>query len=1068
MKKIISFLIAITLLFGLSTSVLAFEMPEGEDYLYSFKTGRETKVYHFGTGEPVTLPKQYFEVEAEMRGVWVATVYNIAIGKQNGTSQKAIDDYKKEFLTILDRMEAFGMNTLFFQVRPANDAFYSSKLNPWSEFLVGAGIDPGWDPLAWMIEETHKRGFDFECWMNAYRVTTSSVLPDSSKVASTYSNDELVKFKEKALVALANQNFAKLHPEYVVMGESDTRLILNPSEIAVQDFIVASLKEIIENYDIDGMHFDDYFYLNGQTSSDLVNTNFAGGKAYDANYTGEKLLNDLANYQEYLDGNSKYAHMERGYNLGDFRRENINVMMRRIRAMVDEYNEQNNEDVEFGSKPAAVWRSNSQYCSAGSTRCSPIGSNTHEGAYSSYSDLFADTWKWVEEGLVDFVAPQVYYAFEDNIAGYADIVDWWASMVSALNEQRKQEGKKEIKLYIAHGIYKYRDAPTQFYNSSEIRNQLKYNQKHEAIKGSAVYSYENLYQFSNPVHEDGIRYFKNTWYNAPTYPLPHGENDAQNLKITDYKTAKDKIDGSYTITFNQIPNARVYGLYKVKKGTTFDPKDLSTRIQIQYSPYVEGEKEVLRIYDYDEDYDYYVKIVSKNGHLSEESTYIDFSNTSEYESIKVNYLSPVSSQILKGDTITIRGKVSSMNSSKLTYKVWYMENGVDRERLLGSGNVINQEFVFQFKAYSYNVDNVAFKFEFTDGNATIFATTNTFDIVSSLTDVMITSLDSVLSGYQIGSEVAVYANVHNPNQESYVYRIYMVNEETNEKTLVEEQTTKEVIIRKLVALKNISFTRAHFLLEIEMSTYTNKVISTPFDIYHGTNVKFPNIQVDSFQPTLYQNIKIQVDLQQEENFIPYYISLVNESYHEIQSLASGYANSNTNVIICNWFVEYSPTSTYYVKVQVGDNSNAVVQYSNKIQLQYPSHIVNDNIHLSETKVKPGKEVEISFQFNNYEEKEMTYQVWLVDSTTFEKKGNMIQSGTSTEENVTITYTVPTEEGKYKIWVEVIGDSKTTHMSDVLEVTKKASCGSCNKGATQLVLGTMALSTALLFLRKRKG
>jgi hypothetical protein len=80
-----------------------------------------------------------------MRGVWVATVYNIAIGKQNGTSEDAINDYKAEFLTILDRMEEYGMNTLYFQIRPSNDAFYKSELNPWSQFLVAPGVDPGWD-----------------------------------------------------------------------------------------------------------------------------------------------------------------------------------------------------------------------------------------------------------------------------------------------------------------------------------------------------------------------------------------------------------------------------------------------------------------------------------------------------------------------------------------------------------------------------------------------------------------------------------------------------------------------------------------------------------------------------------------------------------------------------------------------------------------------------------------------------------------------------------------------------------------------------------------------------------
>ena len=205
MKKILSIILCLLFVFSLfSLNNVSAEVPnEDETYLYSTKGGTVKKVYHYGGGE-VTIPKNFTVYESEMRGVWVATVYNIAIGKQKDTSQKAINDYKAEFLTILDRMEEYGMNTLFFQIRPSNDAFYKSKLNPWSQFLVGAGIDPGWDPLEWMIEETHKRGFDFQCWMNAYRVTTESALPDNDKMASTYATSDLLKYKKEKISQLSN------------------------------------------------------------------------------------------------------------------------------------------------------------------------------------------------------------------------------------------------------------------------------------------------------------------------------------------------------------------------------------------------------------------------------------------------------------------------------------------------------------------------------------------------------------------------------------------------------------------------------------------------------------------------------------------------------------------------------------------------------------------------------------------------------------------------------------------------------------------------------------------------
>ena len=447
-KKILCFLIINTLIFF---SFVNFSFAaSGEQNVYS---GNGSKIYHYGTTNPVTIPKEYLTAEYEMRGVWVATVYNIAIQPQGGVTEKAIQGYKDEFISILDRMEEYNMNTLYFQVRPSNDAFYKSDLNPWSEFLAGAGVDPGWDPLEWMIEETHKRGFVFQCWLNAFRVTVYSVLPDNEAKASKYSNTDLIKYKKNALNALAKGNFAKENPECVVMGESDTRLILNPSDPKVQNFLIDTVMEIVENYDVDGLHFDDYFYLSGG-SANTYNGNFAGGKTYDNLLVGERQLNDLPNYLAYQNNDLKYSHLEKGLNLGDFRRASLNHMIKSIYEEISKYNEINNDCVEFGAKPTAAWRSNIKNCSKSCVKCAENGSNTSPNAYTSYNDLFADTLSWVKNGWVDYIAPQVYFGFNSQEVPYADIVKWWAEQVDAINEQNKNEGKKEIKLYIAHGIYK--------------------------------------------------------------------------------------------------------------------------------------------------------------------------------------------------------------------------------------------------------------------------------------------------------------------------------------------------------------------------------------------------------------------------------------------------------------------------------------------------------------------------------------------------------------------------------------------------------------------------------------
>lgn len=917
-KKVLMLCIVLTFAFCFVKPVEASDLPDGESYLYSTKTGTLSKVYHYGTGSAVTLPNNYFAYEAEMRGVWVATVYNIAIGKQTGTTKTEIEAYKNEFLTILNRMEEFGMNTIFFQIRPSNDAFYRSELNPWSQFLVGPGVDPGWDPLEWMIEETHKRGFDFQCWMNAYRVTTESVLPDSKKKASFYSNEQLISFKQQAINGLADGNFAKLHPEYVVMGEADTRLILNPSEVAVQDFIVATLKEIIENYDIDGMHFDDYFYLNGDISSDTLNTNFAGGKNYDNSLTGINILNDLGNYQEYLNNDPKYSHMERGYNLGDFRRENVNTMMRKIRKMVDEYNLENNDCVEFGSKPAAVWRSNSEYCN-GSSRCSEIGSNTSQDAYSSYSDLFADTWKWVEEGLVDYVAPQVYYAFEDNYAPYADVVDWWAKMVTELNATRTQEGLKEIKLYIAHGIYKYRDNADQFYNPSEIRNQIVYNKKYPAIKGSALYSYENLYIFNNTQHERGISYLKNNWVNNPVYPLPHGTDDSKNLKVEDYTISKDLINNKIIIQFLKPVNSRVYGLYKVLKGMNFDQTDLSTRIMVKYDPYVENQNEIIEIDDYDENYDYYLKVISKNGYISSETTKIDFSKVDVFESIKLHDLSLINSEILCDEQIKISLKVDNPLNKDLSYNVWYYEKGINKHREIAKGNVVNGEIAFIYKAYPYETSESSLHFEVSDGVNIVEFDTPRFNIVRTRTMPYIFSCNKFSQKYMPSLKLPLELQIKNPSNSSFNYIVKLINEATLEEKIICEESniSSEVLINQNFEIKDEGI--YHVLICVNQDGKSNYYQTSTFEI------SMPNLSENVLINITYNDSQANVSITLDEicrNY-NYEIALIDENGEVIFVLESGVIKSNS--LSTYWYVGTDIYKNVRIKLTIGyDTWNNIV------------------------------------------------------------------------------------------------------------------------------------------------
>lgn len=301
--------------------------------------------------------------EEDMRAVWMSTVYNIDFPsvKNNPTAQK------EEFINKLDRMQALGMNTIIVQVRPKADALYVSNINPWSDVLTGTqGLYPGYDPLAFMVEEAHKRGMDIHAWLNPYRITSSGT--DLNTLSITHP--------------------ARLHPEWVMTYNN--ALYYNPELEEVKQHIEATVKEIVENYDIDGIHFDDYFYP--------------------SNYPlpqGEGKDGVVANQ----------------------RREHINDMVRRVSKVI----ERTNPDVLFGISPIGIWKNEKN---------DPTGSAT--GGGESYYTVYADTRTWIQNEWIDYVVPQIYWETTHKTANYNTLVKWWSNEVKGT----------DVKLYIGQGIYK--------------------------------------------------------------------------------------------------------------------------------------------------------------------------------------------------------------------------------------------------------------------------------------------------------------------------------------------------------------------------------------------------------------------------------------------------------------------------------------------------------------------------------------------------------------------------------------------------------------------------------------
>lgn len=357
------------------------------------------------------------ESDDDMKGVWVATLYNLDYPSKATTDPEKL---KSEAIEILDNVQNAGLNAVFLQIRPSSDAFYKSNFFPWSKYLTGTqGTAPNleFDPFKFWIEEAHKRNIELHGWLNPYRITKKS------KDQTNFDTSEL-----------APSNPALLHPEWVVK-HSDGNLYYNPGLPEVRDFIIESTMEIIENYDVDGIHFDDYFYP---------------GKNFEDEETYDKYGSDF-------------------FSIENWRRNNVNLLISSLYKAIKE----KDPSVSFGISPFGIWANKSS---------NYLGSNTR-GSQSFY-DHYADSRAWIRDGYIDYIAPQLYWNIGYEIADYETLAYWWNDAVENSN----------VKLYIGHGIYRAGNADenSPWHGNQEITRQLDLNKDLKNISGSIFYRYKFL------------------------------------------------------------------------------------------------------------------------------------------------------------------------------------------------------------------------------------------------------------------------------------------------------------------------------------------------------------------------------------------------------------------------------------------------------------------------------------------------------------------------------------------------------------------------------------------------
>jgi uncharacterized lipoprotein YddW (UPF0748 family) len=371
----------------------------------------------------------------EFRAAWIATVDNIdwpSKGNYNTESQKA------EYISLLDMHKRNGMNAVIVQVRPATDAFYPSQYEPWSEWLTGKqgkAPYPYYDPLQFMIEEAHKRGMEFHAWCNPYRAV----------------------FLEKRS-SIAADHITKTHPEWF-LSYGGTRYF-DPGNKDAQQFVVKVIRDIVSRYDIDAIHFDDYFY------------------PYPV---AKKEFPDDVSYRKY----------GKGMDRGDWRRSNVDSVIVMLSRMIKE----ERPFCRFGVSPFGVWRNIAK---------DSEGSNTTAGL-TNYDDLYADILLWLKNGWIDYVAPQIYFEFGHRAAPYEVLLDWWS---------KHTYGKH---CYIGLGIYKV-NSNAAWKDKTLIPREIKAMREYPDIQGAIYFSSKTF--VGNPNGwSDSLR---NNYYKTPALipPMP--------------------------------------------------------------------------------------------------------------------------------------------------------------------------------------------------------------------------------------------------------------------------------------------------------------------------------------------------------------------------------------------------------------------------------------------------------------------------------------------------------------------------------------------------------------------
>jgi uncharacterized lipoprotein YddW (UPF0748 family)/N-acetylmuramoyl-L-alanine amidase len=410
-------------------------------------------------------------IPPEMRAVWITTDSNTDFPSKNNLS---IDTQKAEIDKIINNISAMSMNTIILQVKAGSGVLYKSQYFPWSEVLTGnQGQDPGYDPLAYFITQAHQKKLQIQAWVNPYQIQAKA---DTAKLSAN--------------------NPAILHPSWTVKG-SDGGLYFDPGIPDVSKLVENSIKEIVQNYNIDGILLDKFY-----PSSDF---------------------NDNNTYLKY----GKLMSLE------DFRRNNTDNLIQALHTDIKAIN----PSIPLGVSPFGVWANKAQY---------PPGSDT-TASIQTYYDQFADTRLWVQHSWIDYVCPQIYWSLGFPSTSFENVTNWWVNTVKGTN----------VALYISHAVYKTNTSEQGWNSPDQIVKQLQNAKKNAEYKGSAFYGYKQLVANTSGVTDSIKKYLVNQL--DPTFGKELSITTPQNNLVTNESQVKisGSSDSNFPLYINNKPINRI-------------------------------------------------------------------------------------------------------------------------------------------------------------------------------------------------------------------------------------------------------------------------------------------------------------------------------------------------------------------------------------------------------------------------------------------------------------------------------------------------------------------------------